>query len=229
MYWPYMRPSGNQLKTNNMGLKEKIKASQGLKSFVYWLIVPKNQARPRLWVQWFVNPFYHKKGKRSTIRRRTRMDVLPWSTFELGSDSTIEDFSTINNGVGAVRIGSRTRIGLGNTLIGPVTIGDDVRLAQNVVLSGLNHNYEDVSQPIHAQGVSTAPIVVEAETWIGANTVVVAGVTIGKHSIVAGGSVVTKDVPPYSVVVGNPARVVKCYNPETKTWERVNQKKLVAV
>ncbi len=212
-----------------MGVKDKIKGNQKLKTFVYWLLVPKNQARPRLWVQWLVNPFYHKKGRRATIRRRTRMDVLPWNTFELGSDSTIEDFSTINNGVGGVKIGNRTRIGLGNTIIGPVTIGDDVRLAQNVVLSGLNHNYEDVTQPIHAQGVSTAPIVVEEETWIGANTVVVAGVTIGKHSIVAGGSVVTKDVPAYSVVVGNPARVVKTYNHESGTWERVSQKKLVAV
>ena len=212
-----------------MGLVNTIKENQSIKSFAYWLIVPKNQARPRLWVKWFLNPFYHRKGKGATICRRTRMDVLPWSTFELGTDSTIEDFATVNNGVGAVKIGDRTRIGLGNTLIGPVTIGDDVRLAQNIVLSGLNHNYEDVSKPIHAQGVSTAEIIVEDETWIGANTVVVAGVTIGKHSIVAGGSVVTKDVPPYSVVVGNPARVVKTYNPDSGEWERVIKKNLVAV
>lgn len=212
-----------------MGVKEKIKGNENIKKFVHWLLVPKNQARPRLWVKWFVNPFYHKKGKGSTIRRRTRMDVLPWNTFELGSQSTIEDFSTVNNGVGSVRIGDRTRIGLGNTIIGPVSIGDDVRLAQNIVLSGLNHNYEDISQPIHAQGVSTAPITVEAETWIGANTVVVAGVTIGKHCIIAGGSVVTKDIPPYSVAVGNPAKVVKTFNPDTGQWERVGKKKLVAV
>lgn len=212
-----------------MGLKDKIKNSESIKNYVHWLLVPKNQARPRLWVKWFVNPFYHKKGTGSTICRRTRVDVLPWSPFELGTNSTIEDFSTINNGVGAVRIGSRTRIGLGNTIIGPVTIGDDVRLAQNVVLSGLNHNYEDVSQPIHAQGVSTATIIVEEETWIGANSVIVAGVTIGKHCIIAGGSVVTKDIPAYSVAVGNPARVVKTYNHDTGEWERMAKKNLVAV
>ncbi len=212
-----------------MGLKDKIKHSSKIKKMVHWMLIPKNQARPRLWVRWFVNPFYHKKGKASTICRRTRMDVLPWNTFELGSNSTIEDFSTINNGVGAVKIGDRTRIGLGNTIIGPVTIGNDVRLAQNIVLSGLNHNYEDVSQPIHTQGVSTATIVVEEETWIGANCVVVAGVTIGKHSIIAGGSVVTKDIPPYSVAVGNPARVVKSYNHHNGEWEKVTKKDLVAV
>nr|WP_298793923.1 acyltransferase [uncultured Allomuricauda sp.] len=212
-----------------MGLKDKIRNNDAIKRFVHWMLVPKNQARPRLWVKWFVNPFYHKKGKGATICRRTRMDVLPWNTFELGENSTIEDFSTVNNGVGAIKIGSRARVGLGNTLIGPVTLKDDVRLAQNVVLSGLNHNYEDISLPIHAQGVSTAEIVVGEETWIGANSTILAGVTIGKHCIVAGGSVVTKDVPDYSVAVGNPARVMKTFNHDTGEWERVPKKKLVAI
>jgi len=204
-----------------MGLKEKIKSNKDLKKLVHWSILIPKQTRPRLWIKWFVNPFYHKKGKGALVRPRTRMDVVPWNKFELGKDSTIEDFSTINNGVGNIIIGDRTRIGLSNTIIGPVTIGNDIRLAQNITLSGLNHNYDDISLPIHAQGVYTSPIVIEDETWIGANVVVVAGVTIGKHCIVAAGSVVTKNIPPYSVAVGNPARVLKQYNPETKSWERV--------
>ena len=204
-----------------MGLKEKIKSNEKLKKLVHRSILIPKQTRPRLWIQWFVNPFYHKKGKGACVRRRTRMDVVPWNKFELGDYSTIEDFSAINNGVGPVIIGDRTKIGLSNTIIGPVTIGNDIRLAQNITLSGLNHNYTDVNLPIHVQGVSTAPIVIEDETWIGANVVVLAGVTIGKHCIVAAGSVVTKDVPPYSVAVGNPARVLKKYNPETNNWEKV--------
>jgi len=204
-----------------MGLKEKIKSNEKLKKLVHWSILIPKQTRPRLWIQWFVNPFYHKKGKGAIVRPRTRMDVVPWNKFELGEDSTIEDFSAINNGVGPVIIGDRTKIGLSNTIIGPVSIGNDIRLAQNITLSGLNHNYTDVTLPIHVQGVSTAPIVIEDETWIGANVVVLAGVTIGKHCIVAAGSVVTKDVPSYSVAVGNPARVVKKYNSETENWEKV--------
>ena len=204
-----------------MGIKEKIKSNERLKKLVHWSILIPKQTRPRLWIKWFVNPFYHKKGKGACVRRRTRMDVVPWNKFELGEYSTIEDFSAINNGVGEVIIGDRTKIGLSNTIIGPVTIGNDIRLAQNITLSGLNHNYTDVSLPIHVQGVSTAPIVIEDETWIGANVVVLAGVTIGKHCIVAAGSVVTKNVPSYSVAVGNPARVLKKYNPETKNWEKV--------
>jgi acetyltransferase-like isoleucine patch superfamily enzyme len=202
-----------------MGLKEKIKSNARLKKLVHWSILIPKQTRPRLWIKWFVNPFYHKKGKGACVRPRTRMDVVPWNKFELGTDSTIEDFSAINNGVGPVIIGDRTKIGLSNTIIGPVTIGNDIRLAQNITLSGLNHNYQDVSRPIHVQGVSTSPITIEDATWIGANVVVLAGVTIGKHCVVAAGSIVTKDVPAYSVAVGNPARVVKKYNHETKVWE----------
>lgn len=204
-----------------MGIKEKIKNNEGLKKLVHRLLIPKNQARPRLWVQWFVNPFFHKHGKGSRVCRRVRMDVLPFSVFELGADSTIEDFSVVNNGVGPVVIGSGSRIGLGNVLIGPVTVGNQVILAQNVVLSGLNHTYEDIHVPIRQQKVTTAQITVEDEVWIGANVVVTAGVTIGKHSVVAGGSVVTKNVPPYSIVAGNPARLLKQYNFETAQWEKV--------
>tara|TARA_B100000809_G_scaffold169704_1_gene167066 strand:- start:12403 stop:13041 length:639 start_codon:yes stop_codon:yes gene_type:complete len=208
-----------------MGLKEKIKSNEKLKKLVHWCILIPKQTRPRLWIKLFVNPFYHKKGKGAIVRPRTRMDVVPWNEFKLGIDSTIEDFSAINNGVGPVIIGDRTKIGLSNTIIGPVTIGNDIRLAQNITLSGLNHNYEDVTMPIHVQGVSTAQIIIEDDAWIGANVVVVAGVTIGKHSIIAAGSIVTKDIPPFSVAVGNPARVLKQYNHDTKTWENLNRNK----
>jgi acetyltransferase-like isoleucine patch superfamily enzyme len=202
-----------------MGFVEKVKSDPKLKKIVLRLLMPKNQARPRKWVMWFVNPFYHHKGKNSLIRRRTRMDVLPFNHFFLGDNSTIEDFSVINNGVGDIYIGDRTRIGLGCTLIGPVKIGNDVGVAQGVVLTGLNHNYEDVTMPISKQGVSTAPIVVEDEVWLGANCVILAGTTIGKHSIVAAGSVITKNVPPYSLAFGNPARVIRQYNQEIKAWQ----------
>ena len=204
-----------------MELVAHIKSNQRLKRLAHWSILIPNQSRPRLWIKWLVNPFIHKKGSKSCIRKRTRLDVVPWNRFNLGEQSTIEDFSAVNNGVGDVIIGNRTRIGLSNTIIGPVIIGDDVRLAQNVVLSGLNHNYAEIDSPIHEQGVSTKPIVVEDESWIGANVVIVPGVTVGKHSIVAAGSVVTKNIPPYSVVAGNPARILKQYDFETKTWQKL--------
>ena len=205
-----------------MNLVEKIKANPRLKKFVLSLMIQKNQARPRLWVKLFLNPFVHKKGKNARICRYTRMDVMPFNNFVLGDNSTIEDFCTINNGVGDVLIGRRSRIGMSNVLIGPVTIGNDVILAQNIVMSGLNHGYEDILLPPHDQPVSKKSITVENEVWIGANVVVVAGVTIGKHAIVAAGSIVTKNVPAYSVVAGNPARIIKQYNSVSGKWDRVS-------
>jgi|SRR6185503_2137365 len=204
-----------------MSLLQIVKSKPGLKKFTHWLIIPTGQARPRLWVRWFVNPFIHKKGRGAKIRFNTRMDVFPFNMFNLGANSIIEDFATINNGVGDVFIGENTGIGLGNVIIGPVKMGDYVMLAQNIVISGLNHGYQDVTVPPRLQKVVTKQITIEDNVWIGANSVVTAGVTIGKHAVIGAGSVVTKDIPQYSVAAGNPAKVIKKYNFKTNSWERV--------
>ena len=148
------------------------------------------------------------------------MDLLPFNKFELGRRSVIEDFSTLNNGVGNIIIGENTLIGMSNVIIGPARLGNNIIIAQNVVMSGLNHNYQDISIPIVEQNVSTAEIIIEDDCWIAANVVITAGVKIGKHAVIGGGSVVTKDVPPYSVVAGNPAKLIKFFNQETKKWEK---------
>lgn len=186
------------------------------------MLMPKNQARPRWWVRNFMNPFYHKKGQQAVFRRNARLDVLPFNSFYVGDNSVVEDYAVVNNGMGHVHIGNNTFIGLFDVVIGPITIGNNVIIAQHVVLSGLNHGYENVTVPIKEQPCTTAEIVVEDNSWIGANAVITAGVKIGKHAVVAGGSVVTKDVPPYSIVAGNPARLIKKYNFETKQWERAS-------
>ncbi len=204
-----------------MTLRERIKENPRLKKLVLKAMMPINQSRPRLWVKLFLNPFFHKKGKNARICSKTRLDVMPFYNFILGCNSTIEDFCTINNGVGDVIIGNFTRIGISNVLIGPISIGNEVILAQNVVLSGLNHCYDDISLPPRRQPTKRRKITIEDEVWIGANSVITTGVTIGKHSVVAAGSVVTKDVPAYSVVAGNPAKLIKQYNPQNGLWERV--------
>ncbi len=203
-----------------MRIVEKIKGNQKLKQLVLKTLMPKNQSRPRLWVKLFLNPLIHKKGKHSRICRRTRIDVIPYNNFILGNNSTIEDFCTINNGVGDVIIGDRTRVGMNNVLIGPVTIGNDVLLAQNIVISGLNHGYENTTIVPRNQPVKKKQIIIEDEVWICANSVITAGVKIGKHSVIAAGSIVTKNVPPFSVAAGNPAHIIKQYNPQTGIWDR---------
>lgn len=204
-----------------MSIAQKIKNNSKLKKVVHRLIIAKGEAKPRLWVKLFVNRWFHTYGKGSKVRRYTRMDVHPFNKFCLGDHSTIENFCTINNGVGDVLIGDRTLIGMGNVLIGPVKVGNDVILAQNIVMSGLNHEYRNVHLPIHAQPVTVAPITIEDECWIGANAVITAGVTVGKHCVIAAGAVVTKDIPPYSVAAGNPARVIKQYDEAMDEWVKV--------
>lgn len=204
-----------------MSLSETIKRNAGLKKFIHRLLIPKNEHRPRLWVKLLINPLKHTKGKGSKVRWNTRMDVLPFNDFRLGINSVVESYSTINNGVGSVLIGNETIIGMSNVIIGPVQIGNHVMLAQNIVVSGLNHGYSDISIPPALQPVSTSLITIEDEVWIGANSVITAGVTIGRHSVIAAGSVVTKSVPEFAVAAGNPARIIKKYNSETGVWERV--------
>ena len=198
-----------------------IKNNPILKKIFHWLIIPSGQARPRIWVSWFVNPFFHKRGKGCKISGRTRMDVFPFNPFELGAGSVIEDFTTVNNGVGSVIIGQQTLIGIGNVIIGPISIGNNVILAQNIVISGLNHQYIDVDLPIVKQPVTTKQIIIEDDCWIAANVVTTQGVTIGKHCVIAAGAVVTKNIPPYSVAAGNPAKIIKQYNFERQEWEKV--------
>lgn len=198
-----------------------IKSNPKLKQVAHWMLIPANEHRPRIWVRWFVNPFIHHRGKQSIIRSRTRIDVFPYNKFDLGIRSVIEDFATINNGVGDVIIGNQTIVGLGNVIIGPVQIGNKVMLAQNIVVSGLNHGYEDVTLSPSEQKEVCKEVIISDDVWIGANSVITAGVILGKHCIIGAGSVVTKNIPEFSVAVGNPAKVIKRYNSLTLSWEKV--------
>ena len=204
-----------------MGITEKIKQNPRLKKFVLWTITPNRNPRPRWWVRWFLNPLKHKKCKGALIRRRSRIDVFPWNRFEIGTLTTIEDFCTVNNGSGDVILGDRVRIGIGSVIIGPVTMGNGSGLGQHVFVAGFNHGYEDGNINSSKQPLVIRPVIIEEEAHIGANSVVVAGVRIGKRSQVGAGSVVTKDIPPFSVAVGNPARVIKQYNHKTGIWEKI--------
>lgn len=204
-----------------MGLKENLKKNSKIRDFVMWTISPKRRPRPRLWIRLFVNPIVHKKGKNAKIRRPSRMDVFPYKRFELGRDSTVESYCVINNGAGDVLLGDRVRVGIGSVIIGPVIMGNGSGLGQHVFLSGFNHGYADGDKNSSVQDLDIRPTIIEEESHIGANSVVVPGITIGKRCQIGAGSVVTKDIPPFSVAVGNPARVIKRYNQETRQWEKV--------
>jgi acetyltransferase-like isoleucine patch superfamily enzyme len=201
-----------------MGLVAKIKSNPKLKQLAHWSITSDRNPRPRLWVQWFVNPFFHKRGKGAVIRSNVRLDVFPWNRFEIGALTTIESFALVNNGSGDVLLGDRVRVGIGSVLLGPVTMGHGSGLGQHVFVSGFNHDYSDASKNSSVQPLVIKETVIEDEAHIGANSVVLPGVRIGKRSQVGAGSVVTKDIPPFCIAAGNPARILKRYDFEKKAW-----------
>jgi acyl-[acyl carrier protein]--UDP-N-acetylglucosamine O-acyltransferase len=93
---------------------------------------------------------------------------------------------------------------------GKIIIEDDVLIGSGVHVYVANHEYRNPNILISEQGHSKAKkVVLKRGCWIGANSIILPGVTVGEHSVVGAGSVVTKDVPPYTVAVGNPARVIK--------------------
>lgn len=118
-------------------------------------------------------------------------------------------------------IGNNTIIGKNNSFaaIDGVIIGNDVLFAGYVHITDHNHGYKDIKQPIMKQPLITkGPVVIDDSCWLGFNCEVLSGVHIGTHAIVAARAVVTKDVPSYCIVAGNPARIVKRYDFNTNQW-----------
>lgn len=189
-------------------IRQGLKANPKLKRWIDRFIMNQRDARPRWYIR-LLAPLYQHRGRGSKIYWSVRMDTPPYRKFSLGTKSVIESYCCINNAVGDVLIGNHTRIGIHNTIIGPVTIGNHVNLAQGITVTALNHNFKDTTLRIDEQGISTNPVVIGDDVWIGANAVILPGVTIGRHVVVAAGAVVTKDVRDNCVVGGVPAKVLK--------------------
>ena len=193
---------------NTEDIRQKLKDNPQLKRLLDWLIMNQRNARPRWYVR-LLTPLYQHRGRGSKIYHSVRMDTPPYRRFSLGQKSVVESYSCINNAVGDVIIGDYTRVGLHNTIIGPVIIGNHVNLAQGITVTALNHNFNEADKRIDEQGVSTGQVVIGDDVWIGANAVVLPNVSIGRHCVIAAGAVVTKDVPDGCVVAGIPAKIIK--------------------
>lgn len=179
-----------------------------LKHTLYRILMSDLECRPRWYIR-LLAPFYQKRAWSSKIYWSVRMDTPPFHQFRLGKKSVIESYSCINNACGDVIIGDHTRVGIHNTIIGPVTIGSHVNLAQGVVVTALNHGFQGHNTPISSQPVTLTPVTIDDDVWVGANATILPGVHVGRHSIIAAGAVVTKDVPPNIIVGGIPAKVIK--------------------
>lgn len=107
-------------------------------------------------------------------------------------------------------VGNNVSINRNTVIRGCFRIGNDVAIAPNCTIIGANHIFQRTDIPIRQQGVGTrGGVVIENDVWIGANSVILDGVTIGEGSVIGAGSVVTKSIPPYCIAVGNPCQVIK--------------------
>jgi acetyltransferase-like isoleucine patch superfamily enzyme len=159
----------------------------------------------------------------------------------IGKTSLVHPEAKVHPRAGTIRIGENCKIAAGVVLQGNVIIGDNcslqtgailvgygseknpsglirigngVRIAPLVMIVGADHVFADPDKPIHRQALNHAPITIDDDVWIAGRVNITCGVTIGRGCVVGGGSVVTRDLPPFSIAVGSPARVVKSRKPD---------------
>lgn len=109
-----------------------------------------------------------------------------------------------------VFIGRYVSITTANSGLSPISIGNDVMIAERCMIIGGNHQFARTDIPIHQQGEGKqGAIIIGNDVWIGAATIILSDVVIGEGAVIGAGSLVTKDIPPYCVAVGNPAKVIK--------------------
>ena len=142
----------------------------------------------------------------------SRRGIVFGNRCTVGRYATISPTNVLGGEPGeGLRLGDNSNIGPYSWIgcSGYITIGDRVLMGPRVNLLAENHLFADVGRPIKLQGVERSSITIEDGCWLGAGSSILAGVTVGHGSIVAAGAVVTKDVPPLSVVAGVPAEVVR--------------------
>ena len=129
----------------------------------------------------------------------------------IGSGCSIQDACIVAANKGRISIGDNCWLGpfclvYGN---GDVTIGNNVLIAAHSCINTVSHHASRCDIPISDQGIYCDPVIIEDDVWIGMHATVLQGVVIGRGSIISAGAVVTRDIPPWSIAVGAPARVIK--------------------
>lgn len=129
----------------------------------------------------------------------------------IGSGCSIQDACILSANQGRISIGDNSWLGpfclvYGN---GDVTIGNNVLIAAHSTINTVSHHASRCDIPINDQGIYCDPVIIEDDVWIGMHAVVLQGVVVGRGSIIGAGAVVTRDIPPWSIAVGAPAKVIK--------------------
>lgn len=139
------------------------------------------------------------------LRRFLAVRIFP----RTGSGINVEKGAYFGSGK-EIEIGDNSGIGIGARVQGPLVIGRDVMMGPEVMIYTKNHRIDRTDIPMIRQGeTEPEPVVIGDDVWIGARAIILPGVSIGQGAVVAAGAVVAKDVPPYAVVGGVPAKVLK--------------------
>lgn len=145
----------------------------------------------------------------------------------IGNNTRIGPFSSFHvqkiNGVAAIKIGDNVFINRGFFLDcneSQIEIGNNVTIGCNVTLLGTNHDINDLEN--FYTNLIDKPVIIGAGTWIGTRVIILPGVRLGENCIVGAGSVVTKSFDDFSMIAGNPAKLIKKYDKEKKVWVKVN-------
>jgi len=161
---------------------------------------PRLQLGPRCFIDDYVTIYAHPQA-RGGVFLDENVHIQRWSIVELGAGS------------GNLKVGRNTYIQAGcilNAFVGSITIGANCMIAAHCALTPYQHGFGEIDRPMREQPLtSKGDIIIEDDVWLGLNVAVMDGVTIGQGAIVGAGAVVTKDIPPYTIAGGVPARVIR--------------------
>lgn len=157
-------------------------------------------------------------GAGTSVSRGVRIALrCAENSMNLGSSVTLEHGVDIRSAGSncSIDIGDRTFVGPYVCMTGPgnIKIGKDCMIAAHSAIAANNHNFADPTQKINKQGITRQGIAIGDDCWLGFGVKILDGVTIGQGSVIGAGSVVTKSIPPYSIAIGVPARVIRSRQP----------------